>query len=110
MSPSPSNINFIITGTIGLEILKQSSATLPDAIFVCVGGGGLIAGIATVIKSLRPDVKVYGVEAEDACAMYKSFEAGHRVVLKDVGLFADGAAVKQVRSHEYRIYFPKSNV
>ena len=81
-------------GTIGREILEQ----LPSAshIFVPVGGGGLIAGIAQYVKQLRPDVKVIGVEPEDSNAMQASLKANKRVVLPHVGIFADGVAVKEV--------------
>ena len=82
-------------GTIGMEIVRQSSPP-PDAVFVPVGGGGLISGIASYIKRLRPSVKVIGVEPVDADAMARSLKAGRRVALDHVGLFADGVAVKQV--------------
>jgi threonine dehydratase len=82
-------------GTIGLEIVRQSSQP-PDVVFVPVGGGGLISGIAAYIKRLRPSVKVIGVEPVDADAMARSLKAGRRVVLDHVGLFADGVAVKKV--------------
>ena len=82
-------------GTIGLEIVRQSSQP-PDAVFVPVGGGGLISGIAAYIKRLRPSVKVIGVEPVDADAMARSLKAGRRVALDHVGLFADGVAVKKV--------------
>jgi threonine dehydratase len=81
-------------GTIGLEILEQ----LPHVthIFVCVGGGGMLAGIAQYAKALRPDIKIIGVEPEDSNAMQVSLAADKRVVLDHVGIFADGVAVKQV--------------
>ena len=82
-------------GTIGMEIVRQSSQP-PDAVFVAVGGGGLISGIASYIKRLRPSVKVIGVEPVDADAMARSLKAGRRVELDHVGLFADGVAVKKV--------------
>jgi len=82
-------------GTIGMEILHQHAGPL-DAIFVAVGGGGLIAGIAAYVKRLRPGVRIVGVEPVDADAMTRSLKAGRRVVLDQVGLFADGVAVKQV--------------
>ena len=87
-------------GTIALEILNQSEKT-PDAIYVAVGGGGLIGGIAAYVKNLWPQIKVIGVEPEDACAMTLSLKEGKRVVLDDVGLFADGVAVKQVGSNTF---------
>ena len=82
-------------GTIALEILRQCS-TPPDAIYVAVGGGGLIAGIAAYVKSLWPAVEVIGVEPVDADAMTRSLAAGRRVRLEGVGLFADGVAVREV--------------
>src|SRR2546422_1384021 len=87
-------------GTIGMEILRQHAGPL-DAIFVPVGGGGLIAGIAAYVKRVRPSVKVVGVEPVDADAMTRSLRAGRRVKLEHVGLFADGVAVK--RSEERRV-------
>lgn len=85
-------------GTIAKEILESYPGHI-DAIFCCVGGGGLIAGVAGYIKSIRPEIKVIGVEAVDADAMSRSLESGERVMLDQVGLFADGAAVKQVGQH-----------
>ncbi|WP_108472101.1 threonine ammonia-lyase, biosynthetic [Rhodanobacter thiooxydans] len=82
-------------GTIGLEILRQHPRPL-QAVFVPVGGGGLLAGVAAGIKALRPGVKVIGVQASDSDAMARSLETGERVALDEVGLFADGTAVKQV--------------
>ena len=82
-------------GTIALEILRQHPGPI-EAVFVPVGGGGLLAGVAAGIKALRPGVKVIGVQAADSDAMARSLEAGARVVLDEVGLFADGTAVKQV--------------
>ena len=89
-------------GTIGLEILKQHPAPL-DAVFVPVGGGGLIAGVAVYIKQLRPEVKIIGVEPEDADAMERSLKAGRRVLLEHVGIFADGVAVRQVGQETFRL-------
>src|SRR3954470_1907729 len=89
-------------GTIGMEILRQASAA-PDAIFVPVGGGGLIAGIAVYVKSLYPHTKIIGVEPEDAAAMYESRRAGKRVVLDRVGIFADGVAVKRVGEETFNL-------
>ena len=88
-------------GTIGLEILKE----LPhvDAILVPIGGGGLIAGIATAVKALRPEVQVIGVEPEGACAMKCSLEAGHVVALEKVDTIADGVAVKTPGEHTFGI-------
>ena len=82
-------------GTIGAEILRHSQERL-SAVFVPVGGGGLIAGIAGYLKVLRPDVKVIGVEPFEADAMYQSLVAGRRVRLEHVGIFADGVAVREV--------------
>ena len=82
-------------GTIGMEILDAHPQPI-DAIFCCVGGGGLLAGIAAYVKAVRPEIKVIGVEARDAEAMTESLKKGERVTLDQVGLFADGAAVKQV--------------
>ena len=93
-------------GTIAMEMLRQlqqlGSQRL-DAIFVPIGGGGLIAGIANYIKAVRPDVKVIGVHTKDSNAMMQSVEAGERVELADVGLFADGTAVKLVGEETFRI-------
>jgi threonine dehydratase len=89
-------------GTIGMEILRQSERPI-DAVFVAVGGGGLIAGIAAYLKRLRPGIKVIGVEPDDADAMTRSLKAGRRVKLEHVGLFADGVAVKQVGKETFRL-------
>jgi threonine dehydratase len=89
-------------GTIGMEILRQHPAPI-DAIFVAVGGGGLISGIAAYVKAVRPDVRVIGVQAADSDAMTRSLAAARRVVLRDVGLFCDGTAVKQVGKETFRI-------
>ena len=89
-------------GTIGMEILRQHSKPL-HAIFVPVGGGGLIAGIAAYVKRLRPQTKIIGVEPVDADTMYQSLRQGRRVQLQQVGLFADGVAVKQVGEETFRL-------
>lgn len=89
-------------GTIGLEILKQHNRDL-YAVFVPVGGGGLIAGIAVAIKQLRPEIRIIGVEPEDADAMDRSLQAGRRVRLAHVGIFADGVAVRQVGEETFRL-------
>ncbi len=89
-------------GTIGVEILRQCQGPL-DAVFVAVGGGGLIAGIASYVKRVRPAVKVIGVQPVDSDAMAKSLAAGRRIRLGHVGLFADGVAVKQVGKETFRI-------
>ena len=89
-------------GTIGMEILRQHTGPI-DAIFVAVGGGGLIAGVAAYVKRLRPEIRIIGVEPADADAMYQSLKAGHRVRLAQVGLFCDGVAVKQVGKETFRL-------
>jgi threonine dehydratase len=89
-------------GTIALEILNQHPGPI-HAIFCCVGGGGLLAGVAAYIKAMRPEIRVIGVEAKDAEAMTQSLKLGHRVMLDQVGLFADGAAVKQVGAHTFAL-------
>jgi len=89
-------------GTIGMELLRQSRAPI-DAIFVPVGGGGLIAGIAAYIKRLRPEIKIIGVEPEDADAMARSLCKKERITLPQVGIFADGVAVKRVGEETFRL-------
>ena len=89
-------------GTIGAEILRQCSDDL-EAIFVPIGGGGLIAGIATYVKAMRPDIRIIGVEPEDSAAMRDSVAAGHAVTLEHVGIFADGVAVKKVGENTLRL-------
>ena len=89
-------------GTIGMEILRQHPQPI-HAIFCCVGGGGLISGVAAYIKRVRPEIKIVGVEAIDADAMDRSLKAGKRVRLEHVGLFADGAAVKYVGEETFRL-------
>ena len=88
--------------TIGAEILRQIDGPL-DAIFVPIGGGGLIAGIAAYVKALRPEVRIIGVEPEDSAAMRDSVAAGHAITLDHVGIFADGVAVKRVGEHTLRL-------
>lgn len=90
-------------GTIGLELTQQTDLTKLEAVFCCVGGGGLVAGIGVFLKRIAPHVKIIGVEAYDANAMVQSLKLGKRVMLKDVGLFADGAAVKTVGEETFRI-------
>jgi threonine dehydratase len=90
-------------GTIGMEILRQHQGGAPYAIFVPVGGGGLIAGIASYVKYVYPQVKIIGVEPEDAPTLYRALEAGRRVTLKQVGIFADGVAVRQIGRETFRI-------
>jgi threonine dehydratase len=89
-------------GTIGMEILRQCQGPL-DAIFVAVGGGGLIGGIASYVKRVRPGVRIVGVQPVDSDAMTRSLAAGRRVKLPHVGLFADGVAVKQVGAETFRL-------
>ena len=89
-------------GTIGMEILRQHQGPI-DAIFVAVGGGGLISGIAAYIKRVQPAIRVVGVQPVDSDAMTRSLAAGRRVALPHVGLFADGVAVKQVGRETFRL-------
>lgn len=89
-------------GTIGMEILRQYQQPI-HAIFVAIGGGGLISGIAAYVKRLRPEIKIIGVEPMDADAMTQSLAAGHRVRLPQVGLFADGVAVREVGEETFRL-------
>jgi len=89
-------------GTIGMEVLRQHQGPL-RAVFVAVGGGGLIAGVAAYIKAVRPEVKVIGVQTIDSDTMCRSVEAGERVQLKDVGLFSDGTAVRLVGEETFRL-------
>jgi threonine dehydratase len=90
-------------GTIAMEILRQHHGDDIAAIFVPVGGGGLIAGIAAYAKSLYPRIKIIGVEPEDSASMYESLRAGRRVTLDRVGGFADGVAVKRVGEETFRL-------
>jgi threonine dehydratase len=93
-------------GTIAMEILRQLQSLGSDhldAVFVAIGGGGLISGVANYIKAVRPEIKVIGVQTTDSDAMLRSVKAGERVTLKDVGLFADGTAVKLVGEETFRI-------
>jgi threonine dehydratase len=92
-------------GTIAMEILRQVqqvSESKLDAVFVAIGGGGLISGVANYIKAVRPEIKVIGVQTNDSDAMLQSFKANKRVTLADVGLFADGTAVKLVGEETFR--------
>lgn len=90
-------------GTIGMELLRQTNLQTLEAVFCCVGGGGLMAGIGVYIKRIAPHVKIIGVESFDANAMAQSLKRKERVLLKDVGLFADGAAVKVVGEETLRL-------
>lgn len=89
-------------GTIGMEILRQYQQPI-HAIFVAIGGGGLISGVAAYIKRLRPEIKIIGIEPADSDAMYQSLKAGYRVCLPQVGLFADGVAVREVGAETFRL-------
>ena len=89
-------------GTIGMEILRQHQGPLA-AVFVAIGGGGLISGVGAYIKAVRPDVKVIGVQMRDSDAMAQSVASGQHVTLADVGLFADGTAVKRVGNETFRV-------
>jgi threonine dehydratase len=89
-------------GTIAVEILRQWQAPI-DAIFVAIGGGGLISGIASYVKRVRPEIKVIGVQPKDSDAMARSIAAGRRIKLAHVGLFADGVAVREVGKETFRI-------
>ncbi len=89
-------------GTIGMELLQQHRDPL-DAVFVPVGGGGLIAGIAAYLKALRPDIRVIGAEPEDAACLHEALKQNRRVVLDQVGIFADGVAVRQVGKETWKV-------
>ncbi|MBB3120256.1 threonine ammonia-lyase, biosynthetic [Pseudoduganella violacea] len=89
-------------GTIAMEILRQHAGPI-HAIFVPIGGGGIIAGIAAYVKQIRPDIKIIGVQTLDSDAMARSLKAGERLTLSDVGLFADGTAVRLVGEETFRI-------
>ncbi len=89
-------------GTIAMEILRQHQGPL-DAVFVAIGGGGLIAGVANYIKAVRPEIKIIGVQMNDSDAMARSVAAQRRITLDDVGLFSDGTAVKLVGEETFRV-------
>jgi threonine dehydratase len=89
-------------GTIAMEMLRQHQGAI-DAIFVAIGGGGLVSGVAAYIKAVRPEIKVIGVQTQDSDAMLRSVRAGERVTLADVGLFSDGTAVKLVGEETFRL-------
>ena len=89
-------------GTIAMEILRQHQGRL-DAVFVAIGGGGLVSGVANYIKAVRPEIKVIGVQMNDSDAMIQSVSAKKRVTLPDVGLFSDGTAVKLVGEETFRV-------
>ncbi|WLD11720.1 threonine ammonia-lyase, biosynthetic [Planctellipticum variicoloris] len=89
-------------GTVGMEILRQHQHPI-HAVFVAIGGGGLISGVAAYIKAVRPEIKVVGVQMTDSDAMIQSVKAGRLVALRDVGLFSDGTAVKLVGDETFRL-------
>ena len=89
-------------GTIAKEILEQHPQKI-DAVFVAIGGGGLISGIGEYIKAVRPEIKVIGVQTIDSDAMKQSLRLGKRIELKEVGLFSDGTAVKMVGKETFKI-------
>ncbi|MDQ6684098.1 MAG: threonine ammonia-lyase, biosynthetic [Pseudomonadota bacterium] len=89
-------------GTIAMEIVRQHPGPI-DAVFVAVGGGGLIAGVAAYLKSVRPEIGVIGVQTKDSDAMLRSVRAGRRIELADVGLFSDGTAVRKVGAEPFRL-------
>ena len=89
-------------GTVGMEILRQHQRPI-HAVFVPIGGGGLISGVAAYVKAVRPEIKVIGVQMSDSDAMIRSVRAGERVTLNDVGLFSDGTAVKQIGEETLRL-------
>lgn len=93
-------------GTVAKEILEQTQeqfAAIPDIVFVPVGGGGLIAGVAAYLKAIDPNIRIIGVEPEDAPCMYKALKAGKRIMLDQVGIFADGVAVRQAGEEPFRV-------
>ncbi|HUH24864.1 MAG TPA: threonine ammonia-lyase, biosynthetic, partial [Brevundimonas sp.] len=89
-------------GTVGMEILRQHADPI-DAVFIPIGGGGLAAGVAAIVRFLRPETRIIGVEPVDAPTMKTAIEAGHVVTLDQVGLFADGVAVKRAGDHSFRL-------
>ncbi|MGY8961184.1 MAG: threonine ammonia-lyase, biosynthetic, partial [Alphaproteobacteria bacterium] len=89
-------------GTIGMEILRQHMSDI-HAIFIPVGGGGLLAGIAAYVKAVRPEIMIIGVEPNDAASLSQSLKENRRVILDQVGIFADGVAVRQVGEETFRI-------
>ncbi|ACL73848.1 threonine ammonia-lyase, biosynthetic [Thioalkalivibrio sulfidiphilus] len=89
-------------GTVAMELLRQHPDPI-DAVFICTGGGGLLAGMATYIKALRPEIRVIGVEPDDAPSMTEALRRKRRIILDQVGIFADGVAVRQVGEENYRL-------
>lgn len=90
-------------GTIGMEILRQFQGGKLDAVFIPVGGGGLIAGVAAYLRYIQPEIRIIGVESEDSACLAAAMKAGERVVLDSVGLFADGVAVAQIGEEPFRL-------
>jgi threonine dehydratase len=90
-------------GTVGMEILRQRAGEQIDAIFIAVGGGGLMAGVGAYVKALFPKIKIIGVEPEDANAMYESLKQKKRITLERVGMFADGVAVRRVGEEPFKV-------
>ncbi|MBT5953597.1 threonine ammonia-lyase, biosynthetic [bacterium] len=89
-------------GTIGMEIMRQKKEKI-DAVFIPIGGGGLIAGVSAYLKFVDPSIKIIGVEPEDSPALYNSLKSGKREILEHVGIFADGVAVKQIGKEPYKL-------
>ncbi len=89
-------------GTVAMEVLRQNQGPI-DAVFVAIGGGGLISGVAAYIKAVRPEIRVIGVQMRDSDAMVRSMRAGRRLPLREVGLFSDGTAVKLVGKETFRL-------
>ncbi|MGR8947048.1 MAG: threonine ammonia-lyase, biosynthetic [Gammaproteobacteria bacterium] len=89
-------------GTVGMEIMRQHHGDI-DAIFVPVGGGGLIAGVSAYVKAISPETKIIGVEADESACLKAAMEAGKRVVLDKVGIFADGTAVRQIGEEPFKL-------
>ncbi|KAJ3060612.1 hypothetical protein HK102_009426, partial [Quaeritorhiza haematococci] len=90
-------------GTVGVEILRQLQQDRIDAIFVCCGGGGLLAGIAAYVKRIRPEIRIIGVNTVDSDGMYQSLIQGTRTELKQAGLFSDGTSVRLVGAETFRL-------
>lgn len=89
-------------GTVGMEIARQHVGEL-NAVFIPVGGGGLIAGVAAYLRYIRPEIKIIGVESEDSACLYEALKANERIILETVGLFADGVAVAQIGEEPFRM-------
>ena len=89
-------------GTVGLEIANQFTDNI-YAVFIGSGGGGLVSGVGEYLKSIRPDIKIIAVESEDSAALHQTLNSGKRIKLKEVGLFADGTAAKQIGKKNYPI-------